>query len=135
MERSEVEAQLRSGETGGGIDIVSLERKIRCIEVTDDKTQEWLSRSRNRLEALKKRQRTKKVNERADMQNESLRESRRVLQETEDISAGILSELSSQRETIKSSSAKLQQANDDLGYGDKLLRSMQNWWSSNSIQK
>jgi len=67
-------------------------------------------------------------------QKEKLEEARRTLRETEDVAGGIMYDLHSQRETIKSTSAKADQVNSDLSYGNQLLTSMKSWWTFSSIQ-
>jgi len=79
-------------------------------------------------------QRTANVTERMRQQEDKLQETRKVLQETEEVASGIMFDLSKQKETINSTADKVAHVNSDLGYSKQLLKSMNSWWTFSSIQ-
>jgi len=66
-----------------------------------------------------------------ERQHESLRileNSRKQLAETEEVGKGILTNLDSQKETIKKSTANAREVNENLQQSTSLLNKMSKWW-------
>lgn len=71
---------------------------------------------------------TKEIQASLDKQSQMLMESRKVLQETEEVAINTMMDLAAQREKIQQATNSTKELNDDLTASNKILNRMNKWW-------